>query len=311
MTLSASGAAPRGAEPGDPLPADRRWRALSVEAPLLERVRGQGVHGRVHSVFERAVNVLEGDGGLFTLAARGLDNAPDTVVVDVDHFDGGVAAGDAVLAAGGRLWCESGLCVVFDATRPWDCVLPAYPDATGRLRANLDWCMQRLDEHRGAASERLSTFDAAALQLLAQRSERLEQALARRNVALAALHARSMLGLGPGLTPSGDDVLVGLFAVLHLPGSPCERWLGGGAPVLQGARRATTAISLAALQCAAQGRVRESLAELLVQLLDGQGPALEAALDRVLRIGSHSGADMVSGIACGLRLNLIHGMEPS
>lgn len=113
-----------------------------------------------------------------------------------------------------------------------------------------------------------------------------------------------MLGLGPGLTPSGDDFLVGLFAMLNVPGSPCRGWLGGGTAVLEHAGDATHAISLAALEAAAGGRVRESIVALIEALLHGSPASLFHPLRRVLAIGATSGADLVAGILAGLDLNL-------
>jgi hypothetical protein len=301
-----------GVEPAGLLPASRRVRALSADARLLARLRERGLHGSVHSVFDRVLNFTTADGELFTLAGHGLDDAPNTARLALAGFgDTGVRVGDAVLATGSRLWVGSRLCASFDGVQAWQCRLPAYPDRCGRLRVNVSWCAQRLEQHAAGRRGAMGPFDSAAMQLLHQRAAGVLQAMEQQDPALATLHAKSLIGLGPGLTPSGDDFLLGLFAVLHLPGSPCEGWLQGGAQVLAGAAHGTNAISLAALQCAAQGRVRESIASLLEQLLHGDGNPLEAALERVLAIGANSGADIAAGLVGGLQLQLFHGKQAS
>jgi len=280
----------------------------SADAALLARLSDGELQARVHSVFRRVVNLMDADGELLTLAARAVDDAPNSAVLDLGAFDElRLRPGEPVLAAHGSLWFdESGWRVVFEGARPWRCELPAWPASTDLLRENLRWCGERLAEHGAVSGGGASAFDSAALHLLAQRADALRRSLERRDFDAATREARSVLGLGPGLTPSGDDFLLGLIATLHLAGSPCEGWLDGGARLLAGAAAATNAISLAALRCAAQGRVRHRIATVLRQLLQGGGQPLEAALADVLAIGANSGGDIAAGLRCGLELQLFH-----
>lgn len=297
------GAMPRAVAPRAAL------RAVSADTALLRRVRAGHLQGHVHSVFERVVNVAAGDGELFTLACRSLDDAPHTARCDLAGWRGsGVRVGDPVVACAGGLRVGDAVRLDCGDAAPWDCVLPPYPAKPRAARANLQALRQALDGHRLQLLESGGAFEQLALRTVDQRLQRLADALRGGRPQSAVVHAQALLGLGPGLTPSGDDVLLGLFVVLHLPGSPCEGWLGGGAPVLAGAAGATHAISLAALHRAAEGRVRESVVVLLRELLHGGGgAALAAALDHVLAIGSSSGADIATGLACGLQLQLSEG----
>jgi hypothetical protein len=286
--------------------------SCSVDAAMLSRVRAGRLRGRVHSVFRRAVNLVTDDGELFTLAARGLGNAPQTALLPVhDLRSTGMALGNAVHARAGQLWIGDRLGVTFDTASVWTCVLPRWRATPPRVSANLAWLQGALRQRRLAQRPALGAFDRAALDVLEERAASLRISLREHEGALATAQARSLLGLGPGLTPAGDDFLVGLFAVLHLPDSPCERWLQGGAHVLQDAERATNEISLAALRSAGCGRVRDSIAVLLRELLRGGGTPLQAALARVLAIGASSGCDIAAGLACGLEIQLFHGSEPS
>lgn len=104
---------------------------------------------------------------------------------------------------------------------------------------------------------------------------------------------RGLLGLGPGLTPSGDDVLGGTMIALHATGKPdAARMVHAALRALPGH---TNAISLAHLEAAARGRGAEALHLCLAGLLQGRFP--EGAFRRLGRIGHSSGWDMALGMA--------------
>jgi hypothetical protein len=282
----------------------RTLSALSLDERFGGRLHAYPFIGRVHSAFERAVNVEIDDGRLVTLACRTLDDAPDTVVIDVARFDG-VVSGSTVTGDARALWLGADVRIALTSARLWSApVLRFTDDFDGflvRLRA-LDALMEN-----GPGSFRVrhpdqSAFDAIMRAQLWQCCEALCTALTARDNAAALRAANSLVGLGPGLTPSGDDYLLGLFAVLNLAGGPCEGWLRGGRDVLDASSpHATHRISHVALVHAAHGRVRESIAALLQAVLHGAGD-LGIALQRVLAIGSTSGADIVRGIVDGLQL---------
>lgn len=286
--------------------------ARSADARLLRRLEAGRLHGRVHSLFERTVNIEDGAGELFTLACRTLDNAPASIVVQVASFAAaGLAVNDRVSTRGRRLQVGPDIEIGLAACAAWDRRLPAYPRSGTELPARLREAWSVLERHgRGGGMvggrEGRGEFARAIETALAQRSSGLLEALARADFASARAHAASMIGLGPGLTPSGDDFLLGLFAVLNIPGSPCHGWLGGGTEVLAGAGQATNPISLAALTHAARGQVRECVVDLIACLLLGPTGDLGPSMRRVLAIGATSGADIACGLLAGLELNLKH-----
>lgn len=285
--------------------------ALSADELLLRRLRkGASFTGLVHSVFDRVVNIDVGGGALVSLSTRQLDNAPDTAVLDIALFrERGIACGDPVGGEHGTLSLGASLVVNFNATRAWRAGLPSYPASELALRTNLDLVGIQLDRFGIAAStarRRVArAFDTQVAMLLDEHASQLVDALSRRDEERGCEHARAMLGLGPGLTPSGDDFLVGLFAVLNIEGSPGHGLLGGGKAVLAGAEQATHEISLAALRAAANGRVRESIAAFIGQMtVGGSRERVLESLQRVLAIGSTSGADIAAGVAAGFEIHL-------
>jgi len=105
--------------------------------------------------------------------------------------------------------------------------------------------------------------------------------------------AEGLVGLGPGLTPSGDDYLAGMLVALRAFGRPAQadslwRWL---APRLAGR---TGAISAAHLEAASAGEAHEALHACLENLA-GADDAWDEALGRINSVGHCSGWDGLAG----------------
>ena len=109
---------------------------------------------------------------------------------------------------------------------------------------------------------------------------------------------RGLIGLGPGLTPSGDDVLCGMLVGLHATG---RIELAGrlAEAVMREAADGTGIISSAHLGCACQGLGSQALHEALIALVTCNAEALDGALDALSRTGHSSGFDGLAGlVAC-------------
>lgn len=113
--------------------------------------------------------------------------------------------------------------------------------------------------------------------------------------------AGRLAGLGPGLTPSGDDVLAGAMLALTLVRSPQPTRLRE--VILRAVGERTTRVSGAYLQAASRGEAGEAwhaLRDALAPQTAGPG-ALDSAARRVMAFGETSGADMLAGFVLGLR----------
>jgi hypothetical protein len=121
--------------------------------------------------------------------------------------------------------------------------------------------------------------------------------------------AERIVGLGPGLTPSGDDALAGLLLALRLlggavPGGGRAVWLADwlGAAVTANACDRTTSLAATLLHCAARGQASVEAAAVL-RGIAGQDPLVPAAR-RLLATGHTSGADLAWGLLLGCRAAL-------
>lgn len=112
-----------------------------------------------------------------------------------------------------------------------------------------------------------------------------------------------LIGLGTGLTPSGDDLLGAALFALYYTGCWDADAVGS---FLKQARSRTNAISFTIMADMAQGHGAEPLHDLLFAILSGAPrEAVETAVTSLTHIGHNSGWDILAGLLIGL-----HGYNP-
>jgi len=110
--------------------------------------------------------------------------------------------------------------------------------------------------------------------------------------------APELAGRGPGLTPAGDDALLGYVLARRALDPAAGR--REAAAVLVVARRATGGPALALLRWAARGEAPEPAAAMLARLLEADGAALAPAVRRLGALGRTTGRAMLTGLTCAL-----------
>lgn len=262
--------------------------------------------GRVHSVFTRACNLLLDNGTFVALLHPDLPRTPWGLrLADAPPFNACLEPGLAVRVEADsqclRLHGDS-LTVPYGKAREWDAALPPLRLSAPAARAALDVLMPLLQ----AALPSLSPEESHANRVqhaLGEGRARLGAALHAQDPEQTVEAAQSLLGLGPGLTPSGDDLLAGLLAALWAVTWPEPSAVPGLRTVLaafvrEAAPRATHPVSAVFLTHAAEGLFAEHVRDVLLTL---DAPAgLPAAAARLLAFGASSGADTLSGLCLGL-----------
>lgn len=132
--------------------------------------------------------------------------------------------------------------------------------------------------------------------------ERLQHSLREGKLTDIARCMQAILGMGTGLTPSGDDVVAGSLLAL-------TRWGHALAPgmetkalvqeVVQAAYRKTTTLSANLIECAGQGQANERLVLALDGILSGETDASTCA-GYLAGWGNTSGLDVLAGMALAL-----------
>jgi len=111
--------------------------------------------------------------------------------------------------------------------------------------------------------------------------------------------AARLIGLGPGLTPSGDDFLAGVMIVLRSleqDRAAQKLWTG-----VRRSLTTTNQISQAHLSAAAEGLGHAALHDAIAAILDGDVHAMDAAVAGIDTIGETSGWDAMAGVLLVLR----------
>jgi hypothetical protein len=273
---------------------------VAVQVPeWLERRR----EGRVHSRFAGACNLAWGD-DLISLVLPAHGMVPGGMTVALLR---GLCQGAPVTWDAGRQALQCGdVAIGLSAAEVWsnlsplDELAPA-PLLTERLRQVAELVRQ---QGRGTLARALSgaptTWGGYALQQV----RGLCQAVRTGDTIRACDTLGRILGLGEGLTPTGDDCLIGLLAVLHFGSvgmngaqAPCARRLA--AEAARRAPRATTPISAGCLRLAAHGGFSERAEAAVLGLLAAESGDWLAAASALIASGHSSGTDTLVGILCG------------
>lgn len=283
-------------------------------APLLHRA---DLEATVESAFAEACNLVTADGERFSLVSAAVGNGPLNAVVNPAAALSLLRQHQRVDGNGRFLTLSAGYHLDLTQAEVWDPVpqyerLAAWPQVVVR---NLNWLRETLPLDAPSASlaaapayHTQGAFGSRpAMALIQSQASDLVDGLMRAyyegDLRWLMIFAGRLAGLGPGLTPAGDDWLVGWMVGLR-----AREALNEGQPgisvlttemvnkaILQAVARETTALSLAFLEAAAIGAVPQVWHDLIDALTNADSMPLRKATTNILRQGATSGADMLAG----------------
>lgn len=269
-------------------------QAIRLTAETVRRLRRAGRTGQVHSAFARTLNLeLDnlGDSGWVSLHGPGPIPAPFGIACQPWPQTAGLR-GASVRVETNSLILDGCLRITLDGARVSDTTLPVptpLPSVT-RCLARASACVT--DGVLPAVSALLmgGTWPSDPLSRVAWPALTHLYAATRacnRTDCLAA--ARSLLGLGPGLTPAGDDCLVGWLAGAWTSGVEGRGLVEAvRLELVAAAAERTGPLSRAFLAAAVAGEAAEPLREFVLAPDD-------ARLTGLLALGATSGADLLAG----------------
>ncbi len=281
-------------------------RAGVVAAEFCKNPAG----AEVAAVFERSLYLRSGD--LFVcVGAPAIRNGPLTLIADMGAAPCGLHPGQPARIAENRI-AIGAVTFTYERCEPWH--PPRWPRAAARsvLAQAGDAILRRAAtdapaEGFGRAIADVEMPHGAFARIARRRVARLRSWLAQSGAAHDAPTralpdpARDLVGLGPGLTPSGDDFLIGALALLdaladhHADACPMRENLARAVSHLPPGL--TSPLSHCLLRVAAAGHFGEALHAAVSACVSGDAGAAIAA---IRDIGHTSGWDMLAGIVTAL-----------
>lgn len=256
---------------------------------------------RVLHIFARACNLLNEEGAILSLVTAQIGPGPFALVVTVPlPFTCCITPNTAVTLQNGRLVLGP-LAIEVGSAEPWlpTPVWQSLQQQPARLAAWLPLLQQRT----AAALE--SDWQRLADQQVTTALHALSQGLAQADEAACRAAAFKLAGLGSGLTPMGDDVLMGAIYALWAsqPAATAQRLAKA---VVETAVPRTTLLSAAWLRAAAQGEAAQPWHDLVTALSENDSPAIATAVRRILATGHTSGTAALAGFTAAVAA--VYGM---
>lgn len=277
----------------DPSPPLRLLQAVRRAHPLpagsIDPLRPPS---RISSVFRSVVDIASPD-GLLALADDAVGGLPHGVSVrGLDARALGLVPGMRVVVSASD-WSipDAGVRVVLHGAQRWSPGLSSVgPHDWPARRRHVTAHLHRI----GEGSTSLSAMVRAAAQTA---MAELSGAISAGDRVAAASVARHLIGLGPGSTPAGDDVLTGAEAGLRATGHPLAGFTGAA---LVDVEMRTTEVAAAMLRHAARGAFAERVHRLVRAALVDDLPAVGDPLGGAAAWGATSGQDTLVGIVLAM-----------
>jgi len=268
----------------------------------------------VLQVHAEACNLGDSSDRVVALVAPAVGAGPFSIVVEIPQGSSGftayLAAGDSGEQRAGSLEVGSlrvrlGGAELWQPRPPWEALreagsLPRWLDELAALLASqappgslADGLDSMLNDRvlEGANEGDLGKM---ALARAVEAGRKLVRGLASVDLTAASGAAGELAGLGAGLTPAGDDFLVGAMLALWSSVDPsqarrtCRTLLDAAGPK-------TNRLSRAWMRAAAEGEAAEAWHGLVQAVIQGEGQAVRRAGHRIIRQGHTSGADALTG----------------
>jgi hypothetical protein len=241
-------------------------------------------HPRILHVFDHVCNLLNERGNVLSVVTPQIGNGPFNLVLEENiHFPEYLTLNSSIfnstaLIKLGELTIHTTKAKLWNPHPDWEML------NTKRIQI-LDQIKQlRINDYLKNSS----------LSLPQSLTSSLSAALVHSSISTATSSASQLAGLGIGLTPSGDDFMVGaIYAVwiIHPPEIACvlaEAIANTAAPL-------TTSLSAAWLRAAGRGKAGIVWHEFLNALLFHDSLRILKALKNILAVGETSGADALAG----------------
>jgi Protein of unknown function (DUF2877) len=289
---------------------------MPVEHTIIEigrhvvRLLGEGATGRVAAVFDRSFYV-DFDGAFVCFGSRRLGSGALHALWDERTGTGPAMpeVGDRVTISHRTIAIDERPFASLAQSNIWEpAPVKAYDRdllVLGLAAAGRIW--PGIFRRGGLAAFEMQIEDDAATLLqhaaipaIKSLKQTITKLLAEEEVkASERLNLSRLVGLGPGLTPSGDDLIAGTLVTLHALGfmrPAAELW-----DIVETCLSDTNAISAAHLKAAARGQAAAVIHEAIAAIVAGRADSVPVTLRRLADHGHTSGSDGFTGVLIALK----------
>lgn len=251
---------------------------------------------RMHT-FKNSINFGINNEILLTVATRRLDMAPLTLLFDCEDLEW--FAHDAICILASEMIAERPSRMYrLEKEAAFECLPIVF------LARNESAIFLEVFEKSQVAvpsCEKISVtnpLDHYAREKIVVEMDEFKKCWLRNEKELAYQQLLRILGLGIGLTPTGDDFITGLFASLYAKKSFPSFY----SQLKDSAKSKTNSVSYAEIREAVEGRFSQTIQKIFIAASKGEEQGITKAINDLKQVGSTSGSDILWGIVFGLKL---------
>ncbi len=282
-----------------------QFQAVSIGSAVPQ----DNFNATIQSLFDSSLNLrLEHKDRLITILVSDHYELPQGIRVDKKIPLQSLTVGMRAASRGGILrFDSSALAIDLRGAQIWDGRLSAL---TADIQQAWSITWQTLDAGQRLRKTELIAEDlfrsGQGPQLTRRLSQHVHELLAsaeRFDSHACAEAAHRIIGLGPGVTPSGDDMLIGFLAGLYsMSGSQTDRlqFIQAFGNALFLFSKETNDISRTYIQHAVKGEFSSSIVTLIEAIHIGEEGRLISVTKNAMQIGHSSGMDSITGLLIGL-----------
>jgi hypothetical protein len=255
----------------------RSIRTLSVTSEVNDWLAKTRHPGILH-VFDDVCNLVNDERRVLSIVTPRIGNGPFNLVVENQLlFSENLQVGSPVSILGTRL-------ILGDFT--------LHPAEAKCWSPFPDW--QRLHNNRLHIAGQCIALPIPYSQIQNTLRGGLTFAFANGDLSASTSIAVKLAGLGVGLTPAGDDFMLGaLYAVWMIHPQQTAMWLAN--TVVNATVPLTTTLSAAWLRAAGRGEAGIAWHEFFSALIHGNSMQIQLTMNKILATGATSGAEALAG----------------
>ena len=262
-------------------------KARYIGKPLLQSLTKKSFTGSVVGIYQDFCNIRGNDGRMITIAISPIGKSPFSVLIESQDLTTSITAKMNVRADQYGINISDKIFISLDYAETWDPKMLQFPQT---------FCLKASSAELlfGYTHWLESTFyysnNKYVRNKLISGAKELQNALVNKHPIKRPV--TYLAGLGFGLTPSGDDYLLGVMASL---------WLTKNTNFIEEigclSSQKTTSLSGAYLMAASKGDFAECWHDLAQAVLYQDLKALRESISEFLQIGASSGRDALAGFS--------------